>query len=234
VALRSIRTEQPAGEPPILPLDQHEQYARLAAMRRAIMAAQQDRQRRLDLLAIEGELARPATLSTGPRVALLKQRATELRAAAPEKPAAPDPAGLPLPIARALELARGETVEEPPDRQERLKRLRAELRILEAGFAAIDVAMEELRAELSHAVAQQLRPRHKQIMRSVWDAAAALSAAIDAERAIYASAITSGYADRPDILQRPALRAGAMLGSLQEWDSEISHLRRRLEQQGIL
>src|SRR5579872_284428 len=101
---------------PIPALAEHPEYARLATMRRAITAAQQDRQHRLDLLAIEGELARPMSSAIGPRVTMLRERAAQLRKSvqAP-KAEAPDADGMPPAIARALFLLRGEEIEEPPD-----------------------------------------------------------------------------------------------------------------------
>jgi hypothetical protein len=204
-------------------------------MRRAIAAAQQDRQRRLDLLAIEGELQRPMSPATGPRIAMLRERAAALRKIAPEpKAEAPSAEGMPAPIARALLLLRGEEVPEEPDRDARLKKLRAEQRILEAAFIEVERLMEDVRADQSYVIAEHLVAAHQTILRSVWEAAAALSAAIEQERGLYASVLVAGYEGRPDVLRRPALDGASRLGTLAEWDSQISEFRRRLEEQGVI
>ena len=94
--------------------------------------------------------------------------------------------------------------------------------------------MDDLRESLSREVAERLVPAHQQVLRSVAEAAMALSAALDRESELFAGPIIAGFVPRPDILRRPGMRAGALLGSLQQWDSEVNALRRRLQEQGVL
>lgn len=76
--------------------------------------------------------------------------------------------------------------------------------------------------------------QNQAMLRTIFDAAQALSAAVSAERAMYARYLSAGYDDRPDILFRPSLSSANRLGSADEWDSEINTLRRWLESLGVL
>jgi hypothetical protein len=235
MALRPRPEPVPTDEQQIQPLDQHPEYRRLATLHRAIRAALDDRQRRIDLLSIEAELARLGRPASGQRIALLREHAERLRLVTPEpKPEAPTPEGLSPTIARALLLVRGDAVAEPEDRESTAKRLRNEQRTLDAALREIDQMLDAVRAEQSRIVAEQVLPQHRAILRSVFDAAAALAAAVEAERRMYANILTMGYEGRPDILRRPALDGASRLGTLAEYESDISRFRRRLQEQGIL
>jgi hypothetical protein len=143
------------------------------------------------------------------------------------------PDALPLPLARALELADRAEVVEPEDHSKRIARLRVEERLLADGPGAIDEAQDALRDAESLEVARRLQPTHRAVLVRVWQAAAALSAALDRERELFAAPIFCCYTPRPDILQRPG-HCGAMLGSQSAYDSEISTLRRRLGAMSLL
>jgi hypothetical protein len=234
MALMRPRSSEPAPEP-LSALAEDPEFARLLTMRRAFVAEQDDRQRQLDILAIEGELQRPTSPASGQRIQLLRERVAAMRLVSPApKQDTPSPDGLPQPIARALALLAGDIVQEPDDREARLKRLRSDQRILELALAALEPLIEDVRADRSLAVAVRLKPAHQAVLRDVWAAAAALATAIEAERRLFASVLIAGYTDRPDILMRPALNAALRLGALSEYDSEISWFRRRLEDQGVL
>jgi hypothetical protein len=219
-------------------LENHPEFARVATLRRSLLAARDERQRQLDLLAVEGELARPSGgCATGQRAAMLRDHAKRLRAAAPK--AAPPAAvseddGLPPAITRALMLIGGNALAEEPDRDARLKKLRAEIRILELALGSAEGLLNEIRATQSFEVAQSLQVQNQAILRTVFDAALALSAAVSAERALYARYLSAGYEDRPDVLIRPSLSSANRLGSTDEWDSEINTFRRRLEALGVI
>jgi hypothetical protein len=232
----ALLPKRPSADPsPISPLADHREYLRLTTLHRALSSARDDRRRGLDLLAIDAELARPATSSQGPRILQLRDRAARLRAAAPAPKAdAPAADGLPPAVARALVLIRGEALEAEPDRTERLKTLRTELATIEKALIAVAVLMDDVRAEQSLAVAKQLAPQHKEILRTIHAAAIALVAAIEAERRLFAVPLAAGYDGRPDILHRPALDGASRLGSLADQDSQINGLTRRLNDLGVL
>jgi hypothetical protein len=232
----ALRSAFRLAEPSLPALDDAPDYARLAQLRRVIMAAQADRFRQLDLLAIEGELQRPSTSATGQRVALLRQRAATLRAGLIEPDTSPAPAadGLPPAIARALLLTRGERIEPIPDREARLKSLRADLRILEPALMEVENLLDALRKEHSHRVALGLVQQHNVILATIYEAAVALSAAVDAERKFYAAPLIAGYEGRPDVLLRPGLEAANRLGTLAEHDSQLSFFRRRLSDAKVI
>lgn len=97
------------------------------------------------------------------------------------------PDALPLPLARALELADRAEVVEPEDHSKRIARLRVEERLLADGPGAIDEAQDALRDAESLEVARRLQPTHRAVLVRVWQAAAALSAALDRERELFAA-----------------------------------------------
>jgi hypothetical protein len=221
---------------PIPPLTDHPEYARLATMRRAVGDAVLDRQRQIDLLSIERELAFPTSGNAhGPRADMMRERAATLRRAAPpEKADVGSPDGLPANIARAIAIIGGETVDAPPDRDALRTRLRIEISVLEPALREIDILMEEARAEQSHAIALRLVAQNNAIIRTIYEAAAALSAAMQAERALCAQILIAGYELRADITHRPGLDGASRLGTLSDWDSQISMFRRRFELLGVL
>lgn len=96
-------TPRPAPELDIPILEHNPEFVRIATLRRSLLAARDERQRQLDLLAVEGELARPSGGSgTGQRAQILRDQAKRLRAAAPKAtpPAAVSDDGLPPAITR--------------------------------------------------------------------------------------------------------------------------------------
>jgi hypothetical protein len=224
-------------ETEIPPLASDPQYAAAARIERALRDKLRETERAIDRVELERELSRIGALSrpvASPRVQMMQAQLKKLRAEQKSVEAPPPPGDVPEVVRRALLLLQGQAVEPTPDRAEQLKRLRADAEILEAGIRAQAVLVEEIRAERSRVVAERLRGRHQTILRSLFDAAMALSAAVEAERALYASVLSAGYEGRPDILVRPGLDGASRLGTPREWDSQISHFRRRLEAQGVL
>jgi len=216
-------------------LDDDPEYGRLAALRRALMTAREARQNGLDILGLEGELARPGGSARGPRGEEQRKLLERLRRTLPAPPLErPDPAGLPPTLRPAMQLLRGETVEGAPDRQARLQRLRDEHRLLDDAERVVSGMMDEVRQEHSAAVCREQAVRHAEILRSYFSAAQAMAAALDMERHHIAEVIVSGHDPRPDILFRPGMIGALRLGSLTEHDSEISTERRRLEMLGVL
>ncbi len=220
----------------IAPLDQDPEFAKLATLRRALIDAKDARQRAIDMLAIESELRRPLSGSgKGPRAEMLRGRLEILRAetTTAEAPTA-DSTGLPPAVAQALRLTQGAQIDPAPDRDEHLKRLRDEHRMLHDGQMAVEQLLDDRRADLSLEVAKRLQPQHQAILRTIFETAAALSAAIEAERALFAAPLIAGYEGRPDVLARPALDGASRLGNLGEPESQIRLFRRRLETLGVL
>jgi hypothetical protein len=233
----SNRPRQTVPELVVPPLAEDPESVRIATLRRSLLAARDDRQRALDLLAIEAELARPSGGSArGPRSEMLRNRAAQLRTTAPKPAPEPAPAadGLPPQITRAIALLQGDAVAPPPDRAERIKRLREELAVIEPALGAVEAMLDDIRADRSRAVAEQLRPAQGQILRTIAEAATALSAAMDAERRFRAEFLMAGYSEQPDILPAPLLPGAARIGSRSEYDSEINRFIRFLTERGML
>jgi hypothetical protein len=232
--LRSRNTAALRQDEPIVRLVDFPPYARLAAIRVALLAARDARARQVDIQRARNLIAAAGRPQHRVIERLERLLAAESAAGPAQKAASADADGLPPSVAAALRLAAGESPEREPKADETLKRLRDEIEILDDGLRRIDLSMDEVRAEQSRVIAESLRDRHREILRSVYHAAAALAAADEAERLFFAQTILGGYEPRPDILQRPALASAARLGSHSEHDYEISHFYRRLERMGII
>ena len=232
---RMVFKPRPAPSPgtdEIVPLDSRPEYAPRATLRRALMAARDDRQAQIDLADLDAALLR---MTNGSRADAIRERAERLReqiaaTSTPDTTAAPSPGATVSPaITAAVALLRGGVVDLLPDRAERLRRLDREVAILDAAIREIDIELEGIRSELSLEVARKLVPQHKAILRTIYETAVALTAAVAAERSLFAVPLIANYEGRPDILNRPALDGASRLGTLAEWDSQISTFRRRLE-----
>jgi hypothetical protein len=224
------------ADPVIVPLIDHPEYQRLAALRRALSAGLADRQREVDLAAIEAGLARPTSGSArGPRADQMRARAEQLRRALPQpvEPAA-SPNGLPASIVTALALLQDGKVVAPQDRATRLKQIREELKILEAAQTGVTILLAELRSDQTAEMANRLLAGHREALRQIYEAGVAFSAAVQAEREIIVGLINAEYDAAEHILQRPGFPAASRIGTLKEHDTEISFYRRRLEAQGIV
>jgi hypothetical protein len=224
VSARNVAQVKPLAEDP--------EYGRLVGLRAMIAEALADRERRLEIAAIEGELGR------NPKKAVLCERLSKLKAIPPASSPATSLGNpqdnMPAEIGRALALARGSRVEFELDRAEEIKRLKQEQAVFATAVGCVDRMMDDRRAECSRIAAESVLDQHKEILCQIWQAAAAFSAAIDAERKLFADLLMKSFDGRPDILRRPALQSGMMLGSLLRSDSEISRFRRQLEQNGVI
>lgn len=238
MALRSSPRDTTADR--LEPIDRNPEFARLAEVRRVLATAKRVREAGVDVLMLENELSRPTGSGRGERGRMLRERLEGLRVVAaslPEKPTAtstPDGLSLSPAVERGLAVAQGEAIGAEPDRNARLMRLRSEVEILDAASRVIEDAIDRKRVELSAAVAARLLPTHRQIMKVMFENAVALAASVQAERKVIADVIVAGYEVCPDVLRRPLLRSGICMGTLQEYDSEISVQKRALEAQGII
>jgi hypothetical protein len=148
------------------------------------------------------------------------------------------PQSIPQPPAdglpQALALLAGQQVEPPPDVPEQKRRLRQEIGILDAGLAVAEQRLDEVREQQTAAVAESLLDYHRGQLRKIYETAAALSEAVQAERQTISDFILAGYSDASAILLRPSLSAAGRLGTLDMHDSEISTFRRRMQELGII
>jgi len=236
VALRLRTNASPDLPAPLPRLDDHPGYARLASMRRGLLTALSQRQREIDLAALEAELRSPSGGSArGPRAEMLRQHAQALRGALPAAVEPPQPTdGLSSAIVAGLSLAAGEKVTPPQDRPARLQQLRSEILILEAAHAEVDTLMEQVKAEQTFETAQILLPAHRAALASIFRAAVALAEAMEHERSFIVSMINGGYDQCEWVLWRPYLPGAVRIGHLDHWDSELNNFRRALEKQGVL
>jgi hypothetical protein len=222
------------GESNLPRLEHNADYVERAAIRNVLLEAKTRRQAQLDLTTV---LAGLQSDSMGPRrdsQIALSERLRRIADMPSSIPAPPECDGMPAALADALELLAGKAIEPAPDLEERKKRLRQELAVLGAGLAVAEARLTETREAQTIAVAESLLPFHREQLLRIYEAAAALAEAMQAERQTISDFILAGYSDASAILLRPSLAAAGRLGTLDMHDSEISTFRRRMQELGII
>jgi uncharacterized membrane protein YccC len=234
----AIRFSRDAPDRPHLPiiqrLDDHPEFAERASVCRVLREAKTKRQAQLDLMVVTAALQSDPI---GPRRDRQIESTDRLRRLADMPVSIPEPAerdGMPAVLADALELLAGKPVEPAPDFEARKKLLRQELAVITGGLAVAEERLGETRQRLTDEVAESLRDYHRGQLRQIYETAAALAEAAQAERATVSSFLLAGYGDASAILLRPSLAAAGRLGSLEMPESEISIFRQRMRELGII
>ena len=139
-------------------------------------------------------------------------------------------------MAAAFALIAGEKVEPASTPETKLQNARRAVEILDKATFTQDGLFYEMKAELSAEVAQALAPRHQEILRTMLEAARALSAVVMAERQLIAEMIVAGFDLRADILRRPTivLPAAYEIGTESDTNSQLHRFREVLENWGII
>jgi hypothetical protein len=222
------------GESNLPKLVDHPDFIERSAVRAVLMEARGRRQAQLDLVTTLAWLRSDSHI--GEQRDQQNARVDQLRKIADMPQSIPQPPadGLPPALSDALNLLAGQQVEPPPDVPEQKRRLRQELAILDAGLAVAEQRLDEVREQQTTAVAESLLDYHRGQLRKIYETAAALSEAVQAERQTISDFITAGYGDASAILLRPSLAAAGRLGTLDMHDSEISTFRRRMQKLGII
>ena len=189
----------------IRPLAEDPAYARAAAVHGTLAAALVNCDRALEILAIEGELTANTTLGTGARKGKLRDRRAKLLAMIPVAPApATSPDGLPDAVIRGLALAAGAKVEAEEDRASNSSAFTWKNRRSKNPLALSGKSWIAARAEASLRAAEAVRDRHRGLLRQVWEAAAAFSAALDAERSCSPNCLSPALKAAPTSCIGPA------------------------------
>jgi hypothetical protein len=122
----------------------------------------------------------------------------------------------------------------PVDRNELADRLEKRLPTLLKGIRAQTELVEQLRHELSVEQAQRVKPQQRAAVLAIFRAAQALAAAVDSEEALRATVLNAGFLWLPELLPSPKLHSALVLGSETDPGSEISRVRRLLEDLKVL
>jgi hypothetical protein len=94
--------------------------------------------------------------------------------------------------------------------------------------------VEQVRHELSVEQAQRVKPQQRAAVLAIFRAAQALAAAVDSEEALRATVLENGFLWLPELLPSPKLHSALVLGSETDPGSEISRVRRLLEDLKVL
>jgi hypothetical protein len=215
-------------------IESNERFATAAAILRALQAGLAGIERERDALRIEDYLGQ-SRLREDPRADVLRARLKQLRGPAPSAPqSSPAAANVPPAVHAALELLRAGTRPPRRDLQRALEQLVEDADIVHAAILAQQAIVDSLKDELSADVSRQCKSAHRELLLAQYRAAQLLAVATDAERELRRSVTGAGYTFRDDLLPAPMLRSALILGSENEFDSEIARVRRQLEEWKVL
>lgn len=201
---------------------------------------------RVGLSALEQEAAAlriEMTMPTAPpkaqRTKDLKSRLAAHRAKAPCKVESTPP-NVPRAVHLALEIIEGSALEVEHARRTRedvtalLAQLEADKRTVHSGIVVQGEVVDEIRSRLSFETATRLKAEHRSLVLAQYRAAQALSAATTAEQTFHRTVTDAGFTWRADVLVAPSMRSALMVGDEGVYDSEISRVRRMLEELKLL
>jgi hypothetical protein len=211
-------------------IDANQRFAAASSILRVLEEGLWQNERERDALAIEDHLSRRPN---DPRAEVMRERLRKHRGAQkPEAPAAePD---MPRPVVAALELLRAGARPTRVDRKALIAQLEDDADVLREAIIAQTAVVDAIRSELSGELAVRLKSEYKALVVAQYRAAQALAAATDAEREFRRAVIEAGFIWRTDLLSAPLLRSALILGSERDFDSDVSRMRRALEQQKVL
>jgi hypothetical protein len=144
-------------------------------------------------------------------------------------------AGVRPEIAKAMKLLQGEPVAAPITPAARLEQCHRELAVLDDAIRAQNEILEEIRARKALELAQRLARRNDELLVAHFRAAQQLVRATAAVRELHAAVIAGGYGPpRSDFMPAYLARGALLLGEETVHGSDISTVRRQLEQRGLV
>jgi hypothetical protein len=227
-AAHSLRLPQLADDP---------RYREASRIDDELRTALQRVRDEIDLLLLEKEAERwakprePQSVRERMEKARLEALRAKLAASAPPAPVQSSTGHGPA-VEAGLAVIAGQAPEKQ-DRAKALIALRDREEVLDKACGAQGTVVGQTRQELSATICQQLREAHDELLQKQLAAARELARATDQERAFRASILAAGYELTSAIIV-PAVRSTLMLGSEQDYDSEISSWGRTLKLNGSL
>jgi hypothetical protein len=224
---------------PLESIDSNPRYAPAAAILRTLQEGMQEIQQETDVLRIEAYLGGQAAALQGSdnqQTKDLRERVKKHRAKAPpRKPESTVETGLPAAIAAALELLRIGT--RPPRRDLRalIAQLEEDHGIVHAAVIEQNAIVDSIRNELVAEQATRDQEPWNALQLRKFRALQVVTALADEEADFRQARVGAGFVPwRSDLLPTIGSRPMLVLGSEREWDSEISRMRRQLEEQRLI
>jgi hypothetical protein len=173
----------------------------------------------------------------GPKAQEFKEKRdrlkTKLKIGVPE-PAKPQPGALPDSVVRALVVFESNAPKDRPSQAARLVELADMEIVVSEGIGAIRTLIDEMRGDASYEQAKALEKHHGALSLELFRAAQKFAEAAEAERSLRTAFTSAGYSPRFDVLPGPQLGAALVLGSENEFSSQLSSYRRFLQDKGLL
>jgi len=171
-----------------------------------------------------------------PRAALMKQRREKHRSTVPPKPEVEASASALAPdVAAALALIRDGSRPAPRiGRQAAIEQLEKDRALVEKAIYVQTPIVDELRGEFEVDLVKRVKAQYAAMSLRLFRAQQTAAAITDEKLAFRQAFVATGARWREDLLPSPSLGSALVLGSEDEWDSEISRARRFLEDRGAL
>lgn len=224
--------------PAIPDLRSDPEYAEAAGLLTAFEEKRREINDRILLLTIEHHFAtRPKQSSSG-NDADLRYQERKLRDAlsktSGKKPSVTDADQAPE-IVAGIRLLRGEHIPPQPDRPSQIAKLREQLAVVDNAIMALAPVIEAVRSQKNFELSQRLAAYNNELTLNHYRACVEVVRSVAALRNLHTSVVRAGYGElRSDIAPETIARATLLLGLESESDSQVSTLRRHLEQRGIL
>jgi hypothetical protein len=212
---------------------EHPRFAEATTILRTLESGYAAIEGEVDALRIEGYLARQPK---GQRAEVLRNRLKGHRAVNPDKHApAPIPKDLAPTVAAAMELLNAGVRPVRRDRKALIAQLEEDRDLLARAVREQQGVVDGLRDELSAQAAERLKAQHRELVLAQFRAAQQFAAATDALKELQRFVVVEGgYLWRADLLPAPSSRGALVLGSEIDFDSDVSRMRRLLEELTIL
>lgn len=167
----------------------------------------------------------------------LRAKLAELEAEPPlaSPPLSPRTAAAsPATIALAIDILNGATIAPPPDYPDRVAELDRQQAVIWQAIAEQQAVVDGIAEDLTYKFAKQLQPAWNALQLEFYRAAQRLAQVTRQVQDFRRATLAAGIRSRSDVLLTPNVRAPLMLGSEDDWHSEITGWRRILESWGLL
>ena len=120
------------------------------------------------------------------------------------------------------------------EKLERIAKLESRARKAHKAIVHQTLVVEQIRGELSATMANKMRAQHRALVLGIFRSAQAFASAADAEREFKSIFVGAGFQWRPDLLPAVSINSAIVLGSEADPGSEITRVRKFLEELKVL
>jgi len=138
------------------------------------------------------------------------------------------------PVAKAFRVLAGGAPEHSETTDRQIARLDEEVSVIGDGISALSPIVDEIKRRVAGEVEAALVPEYDAIRLRLYDALVAVADVVGEEIRFIAALQSRGYPVSSVWFRRPTITAPFILGTLDNWSSQISYWRRELKDQGVI